>query len=58
MDRLTDQVRFVAVKADLENLTKTALTELSHHLLEMFHGIISDLIKISRNRRQLNTVVN
>lgn len=41
---LTERVKEIAVKADLEHLTKSALTVLREGLIEVFHDIIVDLV--------------
>ena len=58
MEWLTEKVRYVAVKADLENITKTSLVCLTDVVLDMFQGIIEELIHISRSNRGLATLVN
>lgn len=55
---LTDRVKFIAVKADLESLTKSALKDLSEGLLEVFHDILADLITISRQSRNMSAITN
>jgi hypothetical protein len=47
-DLMTEKVRGIAVKSDLENLSKAALSEISTGLIETLTEIIEDLIKISR----------
>ena len=48
IDVLTERVKFIAVKADLESLTKSALKDLGEGLIEVFHDILAELIQISR----------
>lgn len=45
---MTEKVRGIAVKSDLENLSKAALSEISTGLIDTLTEIIEDLIKISR----------
>ena len=58
MDVLTEKVKFIAVKADLESLTKSALKDLGEGLVGIFHDILADLISISRTSRHMNTITN
>ena len=58
MDVLTEKVKFIAVKADLESLTKSALKDLGEGLVEIFHDILAELIAISRTSRYMNTITN
>lgn len=58
MDVLTDRVKFIAVKADLESLTKSALKDLGEGLIEVFHDILAELIQISRQGRNMNAITN
>ena len=58
MEVLTEKVKFIAVKADLESLTKSALKDLGEGLVEIFHDILAELIAISRTSRYLNTISN
>ena len=55
---LTDRVKFIAVKADLESLTKSALKDLGEGLVEVFHDILAELIQISRQGRHMNAITN
>lgn len=41
---LTEKVRAIAVKLELESLTKSSVNDLGEGLIEVFHGILSDLI--------------
>lgn len=43
-DYFTERVREIAMKHELESLTKTSITDLGEGLVEVFHSIISDLI--------------
>lgn len=45
---LTEKVRSIAVKADLDNIARNALSEMATSLIDMTAEIIGDLIKISR----------
>ena len=58
IDMLTDRVKFIAVKADLESLTKSALKDLGEGLIEVFHDILAELIQISRHGRNMNAIAN
>ena len=58
MEALTEKVKFIAVKADLESLTKSALKDLGEGMVGIFHEILADLISISRNSRNMNTITN
>ena len=55
---LTERVKFIAVKADLESLTKSALKDLGEGLVEVFHDILAELIQISRQSRNMNAITN
>jgi len=46
------------MKAGLENISRTALTELSFGLIEMFQGALTDLIQISRQQRCMSFLTN
>ena len=48
---LTEKVRSIAVKADLDNIARNALSEMATSLIEMTAEIIGELIKISRQNR-------
>jgi|LakMenEpi03Aug12_release.lakeMendotaPanAssembly.Ray.scaffolds.fasta_scaffold4432830_1 hypothetical protein len=45
---LTDKVRFGATKVGLENISRSALTELTYGVIEMFQNAAAELIEISR----------
>jgi len=45
---LTERIRSIAVKADLDNIARNALSEMATSLIEMTAEIIGDLIKLSR----------
>ena len=55
---LTEHVRSIAIKAGLENLTKTAINEVQYGIIEIMQQTISELVGISRQHRSLNAVVN
>lgn len=44
-------MRSIAVKADLENIARSALSEMATSLIDMVADIIGDLVKISRMNR-------
>ena len=55
---LTERVKFIAVKADLESLTKSSLKDLGDGLVDVFHSILAELIQISRQSRNMNAITN
>ena len=55
---LTERVRAIAVKMELESLTKSSVNDLGEGLIEVFHSILAELIQISRSGRNMNTISN
>ena len=43
---------------ELESLTKSSVNDLAEGLIEVFHGILSDLIQINRASRNTSTISN
>ena len=55
---MTEKVRAIAVKLELESLTKSSVNDLGEGLIEVFHSILGDLIQISRSARNMNSIIN
>jgi len=55
---LTEKVRAIAVKLELESLTKSSVNDLGEGLIEIFHSILSELIQVSRSARNMNSIIN
>lgn len=56
-ERLTNRVKLVAEKFGLENIQKSALSELANSLILMFQDSLTDLITISRQQRNMNFIL-
>ncbi len=55
---LTEKVRLICMKGGLENITRTALTELSFGLIEMFQNALTEMIHASRQQRSFGFITN
>lgn len=55
---LTEKVRAIAVKLELESLTKSSVNDLGEGLIEVFHSVIGELIQISRSARNMSSIIN
>lgn len=55
---LTDKVRFGATKVGLENISRSALTEITYGVIEMFQNATAELIEISRKQRSMTFITN
>lgn len=55
---LTEKVRAIAVRHELESLTKSSVNDLGEGLLEVFHSVLRELILQSRSARNMNCVSN